>query len=49
MSEPGCGPTIKAIWQQVGDDPRGEKVIKKIIKKVYKCGKRLTKWSKTCF
>ena len=45
MSEPGCGATIEAIWQQVGVDLRGEKVIRKIDK----CGKRLTKWSKTCF
>ena len=45
MSEPGCGATIKAVWQQVANEPRGEKVIKK----VDKCGKHLTKWSKTCF
>ena len=30
MSEAGCGATIEAVWQQVGADPRGEKVIKKI-------------------
>ena len=41
MSESGCGATIEAVWQQVVDEPRGEKVIKK----VDKCGKRLTKWT----
>ena len=45
MSDPGCGATIEAVWQQGGDGHRGERVIKK----VDKCGKSLTKWSKTCF
>ena len=45
MNEPGCGATIEAVWQQVGADPRGEKVRKNIDN----YGKRLTKWSKTCF
>ena len=45
MSEPRSGVTIEAVWQQIGDDPRGEKVIKN----VDKCGKSLTKWSKNCF
>ena len=30
MSEPGCEATIEAVWQQVGADSRGEKVIKKL-------------------
>ena len=33
MSESGCGATIEVVWQQVGVDSRGEKVIKKKKKK----------------
>ena len=45
MSEPGCGETIEAVWQQTCTNPVGDKVIKKIDT----CGRKLAKWSKTCF
>ena len=47
MSEPGCGETIEAIWQQSCIDPVGKMIKKK--KKIDTFGKKLTKWSKTCF
>lgn len=45
MSEPGCGETIEVVWQNACTDPVKDKVLKKIDT----CGKKLTKWSKTCF
>lgn len=45
MLEKGCKETIEAMWGEELDALQAEK----ILKKVYKCGLKLTQWSKNHF
>lgn len=45
MTEKGCGKTIEAVWSTGNDEAENVKLIKKIDK----CGRELTGWSKKCF
>lgn len=45
MSKKGYGETIKAVWGEDVDVSRAEK----ILKRVDKCGSKLTQWSKKHF
>lgn len=45
MTDMGCSEKIEAIWSERSTDPWDTRVIKKI----EKCGKELSWWSKKCF
>lgn len=45
MTDMGCSEKIEAIWSERSIDPWDTRVIKKI----EKCGKELSWWSKKCF
>ena len=45
MTDKGCGETIEAVWTENSLDPWDAKVLKK----VDKCGHKLSRWSKRSF